>query len=48
MKELPHAIASEAGLDAYVAECLPETKVNQLKLLIGQQADSRDGRGWCQ
>ena len=24
-------IAKEAGIDTYVAECLPKTKVNQLK-----------------
>ena len=28
------AIAKEAGLDSYVAECLPETKVNHLKRLL--------------
>lgn len=29
-----HAIANEAGLDHYVAECLPEMKVEQLKGLL--------------
>ena len=28
------AIAKEAGLDSYVAECLPEMKVNHLKHLL--------------
>ena len=28
------AIAKEAGIDLYVAECLPETKVNHLKQLL--------------
>ncbi|MFD1927832.1 heavy metal translocating P-type ATPase [Sporosarcina siberiensis] len=27
-------IAKEAGLDSYIAECLPETKVEQLKILM--------------
>lgn len=27
-------IAKEAGLDSYIAECLPETKVEQLKILL--------------
>jgi len=29
-------IAKEAGLDSYVAECLPETKVEQLKVLLNK------------
>lgn len=31
-----HAIAGEAGVDSYVAECLPEEKVVQLKKLLGE------------
>lgn len=31
-----HAIAKEAGIDSYVAECLPEEKVVQLKKLLAQ------------
>lgn len=31
-----HAIAAEAGVDSYVAECLPEEKVVELKKLLGQ------------
>ena len=30
------AIAKEAGVTEYVAECLPETKVNEMKRLLGQ------------
>ncbi|MGF2615060.1 cadmium-translocating P-type ATPase [Rossellomorea vietnamensis] len=30
------AIAHEAGIDDYIAKCLPETKVNELKKLINQ------------
>ncbi|MGD6966111.1 heavy metal translocating P-type ATPase [Rossellomorea vietnamensis] len=30
------AIAHEAGVDDYIAKCLPETKVNELKKLINQ------------
>ena len=30
------AIAKEAGLDSYVAECLPEMKVNHLKRLLAE------------
>ena len=30
------AIAKEAGIDSYVAECLPEMKVNHLKRLLNE------------
>ena len=30
------AIAKEAGVDSYVAECLPEMKVNHLKKLLSK------------
>ncbi|PIC64512.1 heavy metal translocating P-type ATPase [Sporosarcina sp. P13] len=31
-----HAIADEVGVDSYVAECLPEEKVNELKKLLNE------------
>lgn len=33
-EQTANAIATEAGLDRYVSECLPEMKVNQLKELL--------------
>ena len=33
------AIAKEAGLDQYVAECLPETKVKELKRLMKEYGE---------
>lgn len=33
MKKTAKAIASESHIDAYIAECLPETKVNEVKKL---------------